>query len=100
MNQTLQYEYSNDLIFEGGNEYLFFDTKDIRSTGGNVVQIRRNELYQSILYPDYVRNGNVYTYAPDINGNFVIQTTEGFNPNTDADYTEVTFSLQTAESKL
>lgn len=98
MNQTLQYGYSNDLIFEGGNEYLFFDTKDIRSTGGNVVRIRRNELYQSILYPDYVRNGNVYTYAPDINGNFVIQTTEGFNSNTDADYTEVTFSLQTAET--
>ena len=98
MNQTLQYEYSNDLIFEGGNEYLFFDTKDIRSTGGNVVQIRRNKLYQSILYPDHVRNGNIYTYAPDINGNFVIQTTEGINPNTDADYTEVTFSLQTAET--
>lgn len=98
MNQNLRFEYDNNLIFEGGNEYLFFDTKDIRSAGGNVAYIRRENLYQSILYPDFVRNGNVYTYAPDINGNFVIQTTEGFNPNTDADYTEVTFRLRSTET--
>ena len=98
MNQNLRFEYDNNLIFEGGNEYLFFDTKDIRSAGGNVAYIRRENLYQSILYPNYVRNGNVYTYAPDINGNFVIQTTEGFNPDTDADYTEVTFRLRSSET--
>ena len=98
MNQNLRFEYDNNLIFEGGNEYLFFDTKDIRSAGGNVAYIRRENLFQSILYPNYVRNGNVYTYAPDINGNYVIQTTEGFNPDTDADYTEVTFSLRSSET--
>jgi hypothetical protein len=94
MNQNLRFEYDNNLIFEGGNEYLFFDTKDIRSAGGNVAYIRREDLYRSILYTNFVRNKSIYTYAPDINGNFVIQTTEGFNPNTDADYTEVTFSLR------
>ena len=98
MNQSLRFEYDNNLIFEGGNEYLFFDTKDIRSTGGNVAFIRRDNLYQSILYPNFVRNGNVYTYAPDINGNFVIQTTEGANPNTDADYTDVSFRLRSSET--
>lgn len=98
VSQTLRFEYGDDLIFDGGNEYLFFDTKDIRSTGGNVVLIRRDKLYQSLLYPDLVRNGNLYTYAPDINGNFVIQTTEGNNPNVDADYTEVSFRLQTTET--
>lgn len=98
MNQSFRFEYDNNLIFEGGNEYLFFDTKDIRSTGGNVAFIRRDNLYQSILYPNFVRNGNVYTYAPDINGNFVIQTTEGVNPNTDADYTDVSFRLRSSET--
>ena len=98
MNQSLRFEYDNNLIFEGGNEYLFFDTKDIRSTGGNIAFISRDNLYQSILYPNFVRNGNVYTYAPDINGNYVIQTTEGNNPNTVADYTEVTFNLRSSET--
>jgi hypothetical protein len=97
-NQKLRFQYDNNLIFEGGNEYLFFDTKDIRSSVGNIAYIKRDKLYQSILYPNFVRNGNVYTYAPDINGNFVIQTTEGFNPDTDADYTEVTFSLRSSET--
>ena len=98
INQNLQFEYDKNLIFEGGNEYLFFDTKDIRSAGGNVAYIRRENLYQNILYPNFVRNGNVYTYAPDINGNFVIQTTEGLNPNIHADYTEITFSLRSSET--
>ena len=98
MNQSFRFEYDNNLIFEGGNEYLFFDTKDIRSTGGNIAFISRDNLYQSILYPNFVRNGNVYTYAPDINGNYVIQTTEGNNPNTVADYTEVTFNLRSSET--
>ena len=97
-NQKLRFQYDNNLIFEGGNEYLFFDTKDIRSSVGNIAYIKREKLHQSILYPNFVRNGNVYTYAPDINGNFVIQTTEGFNPDTDADYTEVTFSLRSSET--
>ena len=97
-NQKLRFQYDNNLIFEGGNEYLFFDTQDIRSSVGNIAYIKRDKLYQSILYPNFVRNGNVYTYAPDINGNFVIQTTEGFNPDTDADYTEVTFSLRSSET--
>lgn len=96
MNQTLRYEYGDALLFEGGNEYFFFDTKDQRSTGGNVAFIRRDELYQTILYPNFVRNENVYTHAPDINGNFSVQTTEGYNPNIDADYTLVTFSLRTS----
>jgi hypothetical protein len=98
MNQNLRFEYDNNLIFEGGNEYLFFDTKDIRSTGGNVAYIKRESLYRSILQPNFVRNGNVYTYAPDINGSFVIQTTEGLNPVTDADYTDVTFRLSSSET--
>ena len=98
INQNLRFKYDNNLIFEGGNEYFFFDSKDIRSAGGNIAYIRRENLYQSILYPNFVRNGNIYTYGPDINGNFVIQTTEGLDPNTDADYTEVTFRLLSSET--
>ena len=98
INQSIRFEYDKNLIFEGGNEYLFFDTKDIRSAGANVDYVRREKLYLSILSPNFVRNGSLYTYAPDMNGNFVIQTTEGANPNTDADYTEVTFSLHSSKT--
>ena len=60
MNQTLQ-EYSNDLILK--RNIPFFDTKDIAQQVEMLFK-RRNELYQSILFPDYVRNGNVILMPP------------------------------------
>lgn len=94
INNFLQYEYAPELVFDGGNEYHYFDTKDLRSSGGNVAYVLRDNLYQSVLYPSYVRAGLVYTYAPDINGRYVIQTLNGEVADTEADYTEVVFGLQ------
>ncbi|MBL6646582.1 MAG: DUF5103 domain-containing protein [Flavobacteriaceae bacterium] len=98
INQILQYMYAPELVFEGGNEYHYFDTKDLRSSGGNVAYVLRENLYQSILYPNYIRNGLVYTYAPDINGSYVVQTLNGTQPDTEADYTQVVFGLRAKPS--
>lgn len=98
INQVLQYMYAPELVFEGGNEYHYFDTKDLRSSGGNVAYVLREDLYQSILYPNYIRNGLVYTYAPDINGRYVVQTLNGTQPETEADYTQVVFGLRAKPS--
>ena len=98
INQTLRYEYASELIFDGGNEYHYFDTKDLRSSGGHVAYVLRNHLFQSVLYPNYVRAGLVYTFAPDINGRYVIQTLNGGQAATEADYTEVVFGLRTKPS--
>jgi hypothetical protein len=40
-----------------------------------------------------VRSGRPYTYAPDINGDFRINTFQGSNPHTESDYSRVVFSL-------
>ena len=50
INQTLRYEYASELIFDGGNEYHYVDTKDLRSSGGNVAYVLRDHLFQSVLY--------------------------------------------------
>ena len=93
INNTLQFEYAPELVFEGGNEYHYFDTKDLRSSGGNVAYVLREDVYKSVLYPNYIRAGLVYTYAPDINGRFVVQTLSGRLAHTEADYTKVVFAL-------
>lgn len=98
MNNTLQFEYASELVFDGGNEYHYFDTKDLRSGGGNVASVLREDLYKSVLYPNYIRTGLVYTYAPDINGRYVIQTLNGDLADTEADYSQVVFSLRTKPS--
>lgn len=93
MGNKLEFTHKPETLFPGGNEYLFFDTQELRSGGGNVAYVLRDELYQSILNPQWVRSGRPYTFAPDTNGAFRINTFQGTNPFTEADYTDVHFSL-------
>ena len=93
LNNQLQFNYMHETTFAAGNEYFFFDTQDIRSGGGNVARVFRDDLFISVLNPQWVRSGRPYTYAPDINGDFRINTFQGSNPNTESDYSKVVFSL-------
>ncbi len=93
LNNKLEFNYKPETLFAAGNEYFFFDTQDIRSGGGNVAYVRRDDLFVSVLTPQWVRSGRPYTYAPDINGDFRINTFQGANPHTESDYSKVVFSL-------
>ena len=50
-------------------------------------------MYQHYLYLDVPREREAYTYFPDINGDFSINTLQGANPDIEADYSVVYFSL-------
>ena len=91
---TLEYRYDETARFEGGNEYLFFDTKDIRVATPNVSYVALNERYESYLNTDPIRANYPYTYGPDINGDFEIRTFQGTRQAAiEADYSWVHFSL-------
>ena len=89
----LLYRYNEESEFEGGNEYLFFDTKDLRSTNQNISFVRKENIYQHFLFTDNPRNNLNYLSFPDINGNFITNSTLGENPNNESDYSIVYFSL-------
>ena len=98
--QTLEYRYEFPSQFEGGNEYLFFDTKDLRVSTPNISFINRADLYESYLNIDVPRFYSNYTYSPDINGGFEIRNImRPGDPNSEADYSYVYFSLA-ADYKL
>ena len=91
---TLDYRYEAPTQFEGGNEYYFFDTKDLRITTPNIQYANRAKLYETYLKTDIIRNLLDYTYAPDINGEFEIRNImQPGDSNIDADYSLVYFSL-------
>jgi hypothetical protein len=92
-NTKLEFNFKPETLFDGGNEYFFFDTQEIRSSGGNVSYVLRNKLFNSILNTNWIRSGRPYTYLPDINGDFRINTFNGSNAHTESDYSKVTFSL-------
>ena len=91
----LIYKYDTETQFDGGNEYLFFDSKEIRITNNAIARVRLEEVYNHYLYTNINRSDRAYTYNPDINGNFIIRTLDGIDsdPFTEADYSYVHFRI-------
>ena len=97
LGNELVYRYNNSSLFWGGNEYLFFENKDVRSTNLGVKYIDLEDLYHTYLYTNIERSNLKYTYNPDINGGFKITILDRQDPSIEADYTHVHFSLSAAE---
>ena len=98
-NNQLVYKYYDKSNFWSGNEYLNFDNKQIRNSTVQIANVEQKDIYNSYLYLQEKRNKKPYTYFPDINGQFVIRTTEGGNTYTEADYAKVHFTLKSEEIK-
>jgi len=98
-NNQLIYKHYNTSNFWSGNEYLNFDNKQIRNSTVQIARVEKKDIYHTYLYTQEPRNEKSYTYFPDINGQFVVRTTEGNNPYTEADYARVYFSLNTPKLK-
>ena len=95
IGNDLIYKYDKETQFWAGNEYLYFENKDIRNAVSNVLRITAGEIYNTILYANEARSGKVYTYYPDINGNFQVRNINlnVTDPMLESDYTWVFFSL-------
>ena len=91
----LRYTYTNKTNFEGGNEYLNFDSKILRNKSINTIKITQNgtDVFHHYIYPFEYNPYLEYRYNPDINGQFVIRSLEGSNPDTEADYIMMHFNL-------
>jgi len=93
LGKELQYRYDEETSFWGGNEYLYFENKDIRVANNAVEYVDLQDVYHSYLYTDVPRYNQTYTYNPDINGQFVTTMFNARNPDIEADYSWVHFSL-------
>ncbi len=94
----LIYKYGDKTTFWGNNEFLFFDSKDVRSATNNVRRVYLDDLFQTRLYADASRINNPYTFYPDINGNFVVRTINVEDVRLEAEYTNVHFFYELNET--
>lgn len=94
IGNKLIYRYVNETAFPGGNEYLFFETKDVRAAAMGVQFIELNDIYHSYLFTDISRATLPYTFNPDINGQFKITAIDRDDVSIEADYVQVHFSLE------
>jgi hypothetical protein len=99
-----QYTIGNDLIYKydyqtqfwGGNEFRFFENKDIRAANNNIIKIdpgRDGGIYGAFLYRADARANQPYTFAPDINGRYLINNIGATNMAVEADYAWIYFTL-------
>jgi hypothetical protein len=97
-----QYTIGNDLIYKydtetqywAGNEFLYFENKDIRAATNNISRIDAStEIYNSHLYTNTARANFPYSVFEDVNGNFVVRNLNAENSAIEADYVWVYFSL-------
>ncbi len=90
----LIYRYDKEAAFGGGNEFLAFDNKDVRSATNGIRKVEVSDLYENYLFTDIARYDRPYTYNPDINGNFVVRNINAPNPDIEAEYVRMFFNLQ------
>jgi Domain of unknown function (DUF5103) len=94
-NNELKYNSLSDKnIFQGGNEYRYFDIKSIRYKSEYVKRIDYAiPNYNVYLYPSDNREFKPYFYWQDFNGKYYIAFQEGQKPDIESDYVNVYFTL-------
>ncbi|MFC0779479.1 DUF5103 domain-containing protein [Flavobacterium sp. HJSW_4] len=101
IGNQLIYKYDKETQFWGGNEYLYFENKDIRAASNNVAKIgSNNDIYNAFLYTNAARGNQIYTNYEDVNGNFVVKNINGSNNDIEADYAWVYFTLSAPAFRL
>jgi hypothetical protein len=98
LQNQLVYSHSRELIFKAGNEYRRMEFLSDRYNGMHVENVQfHNPFYHMTLYPDQKRNGFSYQYDQDQNGRFFIRCSDCNDPDTEADYYIVHFTLEEDE---
>lgn len=94
----LKYDYQEENLFDGNNEFRALDIRDYRYKGSNVRSyILTDTGYNAILYNDEDRSIAAWSSFTDNNGLFLIQNRQDRSDNNlNADYMHVDFKLNPA----
>tara|TARA_B100000780_G_C21116171_1_gene451613 strand:+ start:530 stop:1864 length:1335 start_codon:yes stop_codon:yes gene_type:complete len=94
-SNMLTYDFDNENLFNGLNEFRFFDTRDLtyRALTTRITKTER-DTFNVYLTDDINRSTKQYVNYGDINGRYLIHRSERRDSTTiDAQYVKVHFSL-------
>ena len=94
IGNKLIYKYDTESSFWGGNEYLYFENKEVRAGNTGIHRTELKDLYHNYLYTNVERATKPYTYNPDINGNYLVTNLDADDVSIEADYVWMHFSLE------
>lgn len=90
------FDYQDRIVFPGGKEFRAVDLRDFKYKTGKISKILSfsdGEGYDVILHTERKRTNESYQTFTDANGKYLIDASEKNNPDTEADYGYVFFSL-------
>lgn len=92
--EEMSFDYQNKFVFEAGKEFRPLDLRSFRYPSGDVANI---EAYADgidiVLGKDIKRVNQVYLQYLDLNGQYVIESTDMGDPALESDYANVLFTL-------
>ncbi len=93
--KILDYNYETGNLFLGGNEFRYFDIRNLRYLSPNVRRkYDENNVKHAVLYADAIRSNLPYVQTIDFNGKVVIDNRDGIaKAEIGADYAAVHFNL-------
>lgn len=95
-DNQLVYDYDQDNVFDGCNEFRYFDIKTLRLQTERIARIEYDSTLNKVyLLPDEKRTYKRYLVYQDINGKYLIKNQEGRTSDRDGDYAWVYFTLPT-----
>ncbi|MGQ7868428.1 type IX secretion system plug protein [Sunxiuqinia sp. sy24] len=91
----LVYDYDQENVFPGGNEYRYFDIRTRKYNGENVEAFSFFRPYYHVtLLTDQLRSNQKYFGYKEMNGNFVVESQDRVDDyDTECDYFFVHFTL-------
>lgn len=94
-DKELVYDYDKENVFQGGNEFRYFDIRTRRYNGENVLATTFHRPYYHVtLMPDEIRANQKYFDYKEMNGAFVVESQDPVDDyDTECDYFFVHFSL-------
>lgn len=93
-SDKLVYEYEEETVFDGGNQFRNFDMKSFRYQSERIERIFQEPEYFTVrLWPDKRRIFDDYITEPDIFGRKLIKARDDQDTDTEGDYAWVEFFL-------
>jgi len=93
--EKLTYEYAEETVFDGGNQYRNFDIKNFRYQSERIRRVfQDNDYYVVQLWPDQIRTRKSYINEQDIKGRKLTKAREDQLTETEGDYAWVEFLLE------
>jgi len=90
----LVYDYEEENLFPGWNEFRYVDLKNLKYQSERIASVRFIPPLQNVtLVADQNLSSASYDFYEDLNGRFLIKWDDAIDSDLDADYMKVHFSL-------